>query len=78
MDDIERLTKRGKDLGYEGETFVKKQQIELRDERKAMREAGCERREAEKAKRKAEAKIAHEKANIERENRQAEAKLECH
>ena len=42
MDVIERLTKQGKDLGYEGETlqtFVKEQQIELRDERKAMREA---------------------------------------
>ena len=41
MDVIERLTKQGKDLGYEGETlqtFVKEQQIELRDERKAMRQ----------------------------------------
>ena len=41
MDVIERLTKQRKDLGYEGETlqtFVKEQQIELRDERKAMRE----------------------------------------
>ena len=40
MDVIERLTKQGKDLGNEGETlqtFVKEQQIELRDERKAMR-----------------------------------------
>ena len=40
MDVIERLTKQGKDLGYEGETlqtFVNEQQIELRDERKAMR-----------------------------------------
>ena len=38
MDVIERLTKQGKDLGYEGETlqtFVMEQQIELRDERKA-------------------------------------------
>ena len=60
MDVIERLTKQGKDLGYEGETlqtFVKEQQIELRDERKAMREAERERREAENAKREAEAKI---------------------
>ena len=35
MDVIERLTKQGKDLGYEGETlqtFVKEQQIELHDE----------------------------------------------
>ena len=49
MDVIERLTKQGKDLGYEGETlqiFVKEQQIELRDERKAMLEAERERREA--------------------------------
>ena len=77
MDVIERLTKQGKDLGYEGETlqtFVKEQQIELRDERKAMREAERERREAEResreaenAKREAEAKTEREKANIERE-----------
>ena len=86
MDVIERLTKQGKDLGYEGETlqtFVKEQQIELRDERKAMRKAERERREAEResreaenAKREAEAKTEREKANIERENREAEAKLE--
>ena len=79
MDVIERLTKQGKDLGYEGETlqtFVKEQQIELRDERKAMREAERERREAERENREAEAKTEREKANIERENREAEAKLE--
>ena len=86
MDVIERLTKQGKDLGYEGETlqaFVKEQQIELRDERKAMRETERERREAEResreaenAKREAESKTEREKANIERENREAEAKLE--
>ena len=86
MDVIERLTKQGKDLGYEGETlqtFVKEQEIELRDERKAMHEAERERREAEResreaenAKREAEAKTEREKANIERENREAEAKLE--
>ena len=72
MDVIERLTKQGKDLGYEGETlqtFVMEQQIELRDERKAMREAERERREAENAKREAEAKL-------ERERREADAKLE--
>ena len=72
MDVIERLTKQGKDLGYEGETlqtFVKEQQIELRDERKAMREAERESREAENAKREAEAKL-------ERERREADAKLE--
>ena len=71
MDVIERLTKQGKDLGYEGEilqTFVKEQQIELRDERKVMPEAERERREAETEKREAEAKI-------ERERREAEAKL---
>ena len=53
MDVIERLTKQGKDFGYEGETlqtFVKEQQIELRDEQKAMREAECEKRKAETAK----------------------------
>ena len=57
MDVIERLTKQGKDLGYEGETlqtFVKEQQIELRDERKAMREAERYRREAERESREAE------------------------
>ena len=72
MDAIERLTKQGKDLGYEGEAlqiFVKEQQIELLDERKAMRKAEHERREAETVKREAEAKIEHE-------NREAEAKLE--
>ena len=80
MDVIERLTKQGKDLGYEGETlqtFVKEQQIELRNERKAMWEAERERREAERERREAEAKIEREKANIESENREAEAKLEC-
>ena len=90
MDVIERLTKQGKDLGYEGETlqtFVKEQQIELRDERKAMREAERERREAEResreaenAKREAEAKLERERreadAKLERERREADAKLE--
>ena len=90
MDVIERLTKQGKDLGYEGETlqtFVKQQQIELRDERKAMREAERERpeaehesREAENAKREAEAKLEHERreadAKVESEKPEAEAKLE--
>ena len=79
MDVIERLTKQGKDLGYEGETlqtFGKEQQIELRDEGKAMHEAEHERPEAENAKCEAKAKIDREKANIERENREAEAKLE--
>ena len=72
MDVIERLTKQGKDLGYEGETlqtFVKEQQIELHDERKAMREAERERREAE-------AKIEHEKREAERKRREADAKVE--
>ena len=67
MDVIERLTKQGKDLGYEGETlqtFVKEQQIELRDERKAMREAERERCEAENAKRQAEAKLEREKLEL--------------
>ena len=68
MDVIERLTKQGKDLGYEGETlqtFVKEQQIELRDDRKAMRKFKHEKVNTER-----------EKANIECENREAEAKLE--
>ena len=67
MDVIERLTKQGKDLGYEGETlqtFVKKQQLELRDERKAI------------AKREAEAKIEREKREAEMAMCEAEAKLE--
>ena len=74
MDVIERLTKQGKDLGYEGETlqtFVKEQQIELRNERKAMRETERERREAEResreaenAKREAEAKLELEKLEL--------------
>ena len=80
---MERLTKQGKDLGYEGETlqtFVKEQQIELCDERKAMREAERESRQAENAKRDAEARIECERreaeAKFEREKREAEAKLE--
>ena len=45
MDVIEILTKQGKELGYEGEalqTFVKEQQIVLRNERKAMCDAKTE------------------------------------
>ena len=79
MDVIERLTKQGKDLGYEGETlqtFVKEQQIELRDERKAMRKAERERRKAENAKREAEAKFEREIREAENAKREAEAKLE--
>ena len=67
MDVIERLMKQGKDLGYEGETlqtFVKEQQIELRNKRKAMREAERERREAENAKSEAEAKLEREKLEL--------------
>ena len=82
MDVIERLTKQGKDLGYEGEalqTFVKEQQIELRDERKAMREAERERPEAEAKiehdRPEVEAKIEHEKREAERERHEAEAKF---
>ena len=77
MDVIERLTKQGKDLGYEGETlqtFVKEQQIELRDERKAMRETERERPEAERESR--EAENAKREAEAKLENREAEAKLE--
>ena len=79
MDVIERLTKQGKDLGYEGETlqtFVKEQQIELRDERKAMREAERERREAERESREAENAKREAEAKLERERREADAKLE--
>ena len=81
MDVLERLTKQGKDLGYEGETlktFVKEQQIELHVEREKLelmerieaqkRDAAREAREAETVKCDAEAKIEHEK-------RKAEAKL---
>ena len=79
MDVIERLTKQGKDLGYEGETlqtFVKEQQIELRDERKAMREVERERREAERESREAENAKRKAEAKLERERREADAKLE--
>ena len=83
MDVIERLTKQGKDLGYEGETlqtFVNEQQIELSDERKAMREAEREKREAGTAKPEAEAKLEHKRreaeAKIEHEKRETEEKLE--
>ena len=79
MDVIERLTKQGKDLGYEGETlqtFVKEQQIELRDERKAMREAERERREAERESREAKNAKRESEAKLERERREADAKLE--
>ena len=79
MDVIERLTKQGKDLGYEGETlqtFVQEQQIELRDERKAMREAERERREAERESREAENAKREAETKFERERRETEAKLE--
>ena len=69
MDVIERLTKQGKDLGYEGDTlqtFVKEQQIELRDERKAMCEAERERCKAEKEKLEAEIAMLEAEAKIER------------
>ena len=72
MDVIERLTKQGKDLGYKGETlqtFVKEQQIELCNERKAMREAERKRREAE-------AKIEHETREAKNAKREAEARIE--
>ena len=83
MDVKERLTKQGKDLGYEGETlhtFVKEQQIELRHERKAMCEAERESREAESAKRKAEVKIEREKLELKCEikNEAREAAREAH
>ena len=45
MDVIERLTKQGKDLGYEGETlqtFVKEQQIELRHEQQFQQQRDYE------------------------------------
>ena len=49
MDTLERLTKQGKEMGYEGEelkTFVKEQQVIFRDERQAARDADRETREA--------------------------------
>ena len=80
MDVIERLTKQGKDLGYEGETlqtFVKEQQIELRDERKAMREAERERREAERESREAENANREAEAKLEREKLELLEKIEA-
>ena len=80
MDVIERLTKQGKDLGYEGETlqtFVKEQQIELRDERKAMREAERERREAERESREAENAKHEAEAKLEREKLELMEKIEA-
>ena len=80
MDVIERLTKQGKDLGYEGETlqtFVKEQQIELRDERKAMREAERERREAERESREAENAKREAEAKLEREKLELMEKIEA-
>ena len=80
MDVIERLTKQGKDLGYEGETlqtFVKEQQIELRDERKAMRETERERREAERESREAESAKREAEAKLEREKLELLEKIEA-
>ena len=80
MDVIERLTKQGKDLGYEGETlqtFVKEQQIELRDERKAMRETERERREAERESREAENAKREAEAKLEREKLELLEKIEA-
>ena len=86
MDVIERLTKQGKDLGYEGETlqtFVKEQQIELHDGQKAMRKAEREKREAREAKARIEheklelmEKIECEKREAEKEAREADARIE--
>ena len=45
MDTSERLTKQGKELGYDGEelkTFVKEQQVILRNERQAARDVESE------------------------------------
>ena len=80
MDVIERLTKQGKDLGYEGETlqtFVKEQQIELRNERKAMRETERERREAERESREAENAKREAEAKLEREKLELLEKIEA-
>ena len=79
MDVIERLTKQGKDLGYEGETLqtlVEEQQIELRDERKAMREAEHERREAERESRKAENAKREAEAKLERKKVELKCEIE--
>ena len=79
MDVIERLTKQGKDLDYEGETlqtFVKEQQIELRDVRKAMPEAERERREAERESREAENAKREAETKIEREKLELKRKIE--
>ena len=50
MDVINQLTKLGNELGYEGEAlkaFITEQQIILRDERQAARDAERESREVE-------------------------------
>ena len=78
MDVIERLTKQGKDFGYEGETlqtFVKEQQIELLDERKAMCEAERERRKAEPESREADHAKREAEANIERKSARSRQNL---
>ena len=54
MATLERLTKQGKELGYKDEelkTFVKEQQVIVRDERQAAHEAREAECEAERQKR---------------------------
>ena len=65
LDDLERLTKQGNELGYEGEelkAFVKEQWVILRGKRQATRDAKRETREAER--------------EVEREKRDAIVKYE--
>ena len=79
MDVIERLTKQGKDLGYDGETlqtFIKEHQIELRNERKAIGEFEREKANIEREKANIDHETCEAEAKIGPENREAEAKLE--
>ena len=84
MDVVKELTKVGKDLGLEGEalnTFVSEQQVILRDERQAVRDAERERREAERisreAKEKAEREIREMELRAERERHERELKAKA-
>ena len=84
MDVVKELTKVGKDLGLEGEAlnaFVSEQQVILRDERQAARDAERERREAERisreAKEKAEREIREMELRAERERHERELKAKA-
>ena len=80
MDVVKELTKVGKDLGLEGEAlnaFVSEQQVILRDDRQAARDAERERREAEREKEKAEREIREMELRAERERHERELKAKA-